>query len=338
MVLKWGSKIYGYLADRRNKAFDRGDRASVEFDRPLISVGNLNTGGTGKTPHVEYLIRLLQPDHRLAVLSRGYGRRTRGYRLAGSQDSAATLGDEPFQYHSKFADSISVAVAIKRVPGVSELIADVNPEVILLDDAFQHRSIRPGFQLLLTTYQDPYTRDQLLPVGRLREPAPGADRADAILVTKCPADLNNDQRITFKKELGPKPHQRFFFSTFAYGTIRPQGDTVIRHPKKVIALAGIARPEPFVEELERRFQVVAKYLFRDHHRFTRADLQRLRRDVQALFDEETVIVTTEKDLMRLLPLRNLWADWPLYTLPVEAKVEPKDEFDEMILNYVGKGR
>lgn len=341
-MLQWLSNIYGYITDRRNSAYDSGKRPSVAFDRPIISVGNLNTGGTGKTPHVEYLIRLISKNFSTAVLSRGYGRKTKGYRLAGEQDSSYTLGDEPFQYYTKYGNqsdmAISVAVAEKRVLGASELIADPNPEVILLDDAFQHRAIKAGLQILLTTFEDPYSRDELLPAGRLRESTAGADRADIIIVTKCPQSLTEEQRTRLQNELAPKAHQKLFFSTFAYGDICPQGEKQINDPEKVIALAGIATPKPFLSELKKRFEVLSEHVYRDHYRFKKSDILRLRRDLQQRGDGSTIVVTTEKDLMRLLPLKEYWHDLPLYTLPVEAKVEPQKEFDNLILDYVGKSK
>ena len=342
MMLKWISQIYGFFVDRRNKVFDAGERPSVEFDRPVISVGNLNVGGTGKTPHVEYLVRLLRERYATAVLSRGYGRRTKGYRMAKEGDTAHTLGDEPYQYFNKFGlpgrDPISVAVSEKRVLGAAELIADRDPAVILLDDAFQHRHIKAGLHILLTTFDKPYTRDELIPLGRLREPIKGANRADIIIVTKCPSDITEAQRQRIQKELAPKSHQRLFFSTFAYAAIRPQGEIRIERPEKIIALAGIAEPKPFLNELKQRYEVVSEHLYRDHHRFSKSDVLRLRRDLQQRGDGSTIVVTTEKDWTRLLPLKDMWKDIPLYTLPVKAVIEPKVEFDELILNYVGKSK
>ncbi|QTN39013.1 tetraacyldisaccharide 4'-kinase [Cryomorphaceae bacterium] len=338
MMLSWLSKIYGYFTDRRNRAFDSGERPSVSFDRPIISIGNLNTGGTGKTPHVEYLVRLLQDQYKLGILSRGYGRKTKGYRLAGPNDSAETLGDEPYQYRRKFDNQVQVAVSEKRVLGASELIADTDPDVIVLDDAFQHRQIKPGLQLLLTTHQEPYSRDQLLPKGRLRERADGAHRADAIILTKCPHSLSEEDRQSWKKELAPMPHQPLFFSTFTYGDIEAQSPVEIANPMQVIALAGIAKPEPFLDELKNRYNVVSEHVFRDHYRFSKKDLLRLRRDVEQHGKETTAIVTTEKDFTRLLPFRDIWKEWALYVLPIEARIEPKAKFDQMIFDYVGKSK
>ena len=337
-MLSWLSKIYGYFTDRRNRAFDSGERPSVSFDRPIISIGNLNTGGTGKTPHVEYLVRLLRDQYKLGILSRGYGRRTKGYRLANSEDSAETLGDEPYQYRRKFDDRVHIGVSEKRVLGASELIADTNPDVILLDDAFQHRQIKPGLQLLLTTFQEPYSQDKLLPEGRLRERARGARRADAIILTKCPHSLGEEERRSWKKELAPLPHQQLFFSTFAYGALEAQGQVELANPKQVIALAGIAKPQPFLDELKNRYNVVSEHVFRDHYRFSKKDLLRLRRDVEQYGKETTAVVTTEKDFTRLLPFRDIWKEWALYVLPIEARIEPKTEFDQMIFDYVGKSK
>ena len=350
-MLQGLSKIYGYFTSKRNREFDSGKRASAAFELPIISVGNLNTGGTGKTPHVEYLIDLLLPHFNIGVLSRGYGRRTKGFRLAEPGDTSASLGDEPFQYFKKYATpktysaqtlatakQVHVAVSEQRVIGASELIAQVEPDVILLDDAFQHRYIKPGFQILLTTFQEPYTRDQLLPWGRLRESASGADRADVIIVTKCPKEMTQEEKANFRVELDIKKHQSLFFSNFEYEAIRPEGETKIENPKRAYALCGIAKPEPFLKEIKKHFELKGLQVHRDHHRFTEKDLKRLRRDATPFLDGETVLLTTEKDLMRLLPLKEYWEDLPLYSWPIKPVIDRSDEFDQLILDYVRKSK
>lgn len=350
-MLQGLSKIYGYFTSKRNREFDSGKRASASFELPIISVGNLNTGGTGKTPHVEYLIDLLKPHFNIGVLSRGYGRKTKGFRLAGQSDSSATLGDEPFQYYKKYstpsrassetsinAKRVYVAVSEQRVLGASELINRVEPDVILLDDAFQHRYIRPGFQILLTTFQEPYTRDQLLPAGRLRESASGAVRADVIIVTKCPKEMTQEEKQNFRTELGIEKHQSLFFSKFGYEAIRPEGEKKIENPKRAFALCGIAKPEHFLKEVKKHFELKGLQVYKDHHRFTVKDLKRLRRDATPFLDGETVLLTTEKDLMRLLPLKEYWKDLPLYSWPIKPEIDRTDEFDQLILDYVRKSK
>ena len=347
-MLKSLSKIYGFFVRKRNREFDSGKRPGVAFELPIISVGNLNTGGTGKTPHVEYLIELLSPHFSVAILSRGYRRKTKGFRLGSNIDSADTLGDEPFQYLRKFGTNstvkettgkhVSVAVSESRVIGVSELIARCNPEVILLDDAFQHRKIKPGFQIVLTTFQEPYTRDSLIPAGRLREPIEGADRADAVVVTKCPTESTDEELIELGMELQLKDHQELFFSSFQYGSIRPEGEIIIESPKRAYALCGIAKPDPFLQEIKKHFELKGIQIHRDHHRFTKKDIQRLRRDATPFLNGETIILTTEKDFVRLLPLKDLWRDLPIYTWPIKPVLKAHEQFDSMILDYVRKSK
>jgi len=347
-MLKSLSKIYGFFVRKRNREFDSGKRPSVAFELPIISVGNLNTGGTGKTPHVEYLVELLKPHFSVAILSRGYGRKTKGFRLGSDVDSADSLGDEPFQYLRKYGSSsteqettgklVSVAVSESRVIGVSELIARCNPEVILLDDAFQHRQIKPGFQIVLTTFQEPYTRDSLIPAGRLREPIEGADRADVVMVTKCPTESTDEEQMKLGAELQIKDHQQLFFSSFEYGAIRPEGEVIIESPKRAYALCGIAKPDPFLKQIKKRYELKGLQIHRDHHRFTKKDIQRLRRDATPFLNGETIILTTEKDFVRLLPLKDLWRDLPIYTWPIKPVISAHERFDSMILDYVRKSK
>ena len=347
-MLKSLSKIYGFFVRKRNREFDSGKRPGVAFELPILSVGNLNTGGTGKTPHIEYLVALLRPHYSVAILSRGYGRKTKGFRLGSDVDSADSLGDEPFQYYQKYvansanqgatSQRVSVAVSESRVIGVSELIAQCNPDVILLDDAFQHRKIKPGFQIVLTTFQEPYTRDSLIPAGRLRESIDGADRADVIMVTKCPSESTDDEKMKLGAELQLKDHQQLFFSSFEYGAIRPEGEVIIESPKRAYVLCGIAKPDPFLREIKKHFELKGIQVHRDHHRFTKKDIQRLRRDATPFLNRETIILTTEKDFVRLLPLKDLWRDLPIYTWPIKPVISAHERFDSMILDYVRKSK
>ncbi len=303
--------MYGLIVRWRNRQFDRGRKTSVEFDLPVICIGNLSVGGTGKTPHTEYLIRLLKDEFRLAVLSRGYKRKTKGFVMADEHSDAGVIGDEPQQYHRKFSD-ICVAVDEKRVEGVRQILARrPDTQAILLDDAFQHRHIKPGLSILLTDFKRPFYEDRLLPFGRLREPVDGKKRADIIVVTKCPADLSREEQLQICGRIRPEAHQKVFFSTIDYGTVC-QGNTVCGSlsdgllpeafaGRPALALSGIARPEPF-EECVRRLDPLAKCLrFPDHHDFSSEDAKKIAAAFESLKSRNGIVLTTEKDYARLEP-------------------------------------
>jgi tetraacyldisaccharide 4'-kinase len=277
----------------RNWAFDVGILKQESFDVPIIAVGNLSTGGTGKTPMIEYLITQFQ-DQKVAVLSRGYGRKTKGYRLVETSSTAQQVGDEPLQIKKKFGDRITVAVCEKRVDGVNQLILDFSPDVILLDDAFQHRYVKADHHVLLTAFGDPYFNNNVLPAGNLREPRSGAIRAHSIVVTKCPPDLNGEAMQSIIDKIKPATHQNVFFATITYSDLLvgqnielPIKDLQVN---RITAVTGIAKPQPFIDHLSQFFSVNHSQ-FSDHHDFTIEEIQRLK--------EEEIIITTEKDFMRL---------------------------------------
>lgn len=323
------SLIYGLITAIRNFLYKTGFFTSFGFPIPVIAVGNLSTGGTGKTPHTEYLIRLLSSRYRVAVLSRGYRRKSSGFVLADETSTVANLGDEPFQYHTKFT-GINVAVDANRKNGIDRLITQVNPDVILLDDAYQHRKVKAGLYVLLTAYDDLYVDDLVLPAGNLREFAIGAKRADIIIVTKCPPDLTVAAQREIARKLNPGPLQSVFFTTIVYN------DNICGQEKSIpvkslnvkkILVAGIAKPEPFFRYLQRDGDVLHAYP--DHHDFTEAEIAKLKSA-----SEDKIIVTTEKDYMRLkgrLPVDRL------FYLPIVVKfLNGKGEFDKLIEDYVGK--
>lgn len=338
--------LYGLIVRIRNRMFDWGIIRQQSHPLPIISVGNLVAGGTGKTPHVEYLIRLLQDKYRIATLSRGYGRKSKGYRLAVNEDAYQDIGDEPMQYQRKFSNLL-VAVSEDRNLGVSALLnLEDPPEVILLDDAMQHRRIRPGLQILLTDFHSLYVNDLLLPAGHLREAVSGAKRADIIVVTKTPEVFSPITRRRLMEELSPEPWQKLFFSSIAYDQAVPL--TPSAHNinwsgiNAAFLFAGIANPYPLEDHLRRQFTEVITLKYRDHHPYTPADIARIRKVFDDHLVRKKVLVTTEKDAVRLLStnLLSLLGDVPLCYIPIRVRFHNEDgkDFDQMILDYVEQNR
>ncbi|UOQ99950.1 tetraacyldisaccharide 4'-kinase [Hymenobacter sp. 5317J-9] len=326
------SWLYAGVMAVRNWLYDVGWKKSSAFAVPLLGVGNLRVGGTGKTPHVIWLVEeLLRQGHRPAILSRGYGRQTTGPRLAGAADSALTVGDEPWQYYGQFAaQAVPVAVAEKRRLGV-ELLLEAHPEttVIVLDDAYQHRAVRPALNVLLTEHARPFYEDYVLPAGRLRESRSGARRADVVIVTKCPADLNEAAQEEIARRIGRygRPDVPVLFSIYAYGPPQPlaeagaagKGAPSAPAAGPALLLTGIAQPQPLREWLEGQGYTIAHHAnLPDHHAFQPADLDAL----QAHWQPGWPIFTTEKDATRL-QRPELWAGRPplaahTYTIPVQV--------------------
>ncbi|MDD5149773.1 MAG: tetraacyldisaccharide 4'-kinase [Flavobacterium sp.] len=322
--------LYGIITSIRNFLFDKGILKSYSFDVPVIAVGNLSVGGTGKTPQIEYLIRVLSSKHKVATLSRGYKRQSEGFVLADATSNAAILGDEPFQFYSKFPN-ILVAVDADRKNGIEQLLSQQDkPEVILLDDAFQHRKVKAGFYILLTSYGDLYSDDFMLPTGNLRESRSGAKRANLVVVTKCPATLSLDEQNKIKTKLKLEPNQELYFSYIDYDESIYSGDKTLKvsEVKNVnkLLLAGIAKPEPFFAYLENEDDFFMT--FPDHHNFSEKDIISI--EYQAIDD---FIITTEKDYVRL---RGKLANKQLFYLPIKSSfILESENFDKTILNYVG---
>ena len=323
--------LYGMGVWLRNRLFDWKVLPAEQYDLPVICVGNLAVGGTGKTPMTEYLIRLTRNRYRVAVLSRGYRRKSRGFQLADSDSSSNEIGDEPYQIHRKFPD-ILVAVDADRRRGIHNLLAlpeRKRPELILLDDAFQHRYVTPGLTFLLTDSHRLYTKDRLLPEGRLREPIRGAERADIIIVTKCDEGLQPIDYRLMEEELHPKPHQLLLFSQIRYGELEPlfpQEAEPIKLAKltpenEVLLLAGIASPEPLIKEIGRYTERVTALTFPDHHDFGTRDMERITTAFRRLTDPRKIILTTEKDAARLRDNTRLPETWRryLYYLPIQVE-------------------
>lgn len=355
--------LYGFVIWIRNALYDNGFLASTGFNIPIISVGNITIGGTGKTPHVEYLVELLGKDYRVATLSRGYRRKTRDFRLASTDARVSEIGDEPMQIKHRFPD-ITVAVDRKRVHGVKQLMnLDPPVEVILLDDAYQHRSLKPGLSILLIDYSRPFDRDYLLPAGMMREPAINRNRANIILVTKSPERIKPLELREYVNRLGLFPGQYLFFTSFRYGNLVPvfQDVPMVKLPRlkecvsSVLIVTGIANPRPLYNYARSISTNIFQIFFPDHHRFTRNDIKRISRKyhemkrTHASMEDcksneemsEVLILTTEKDAMRLKEhepdqsVRNAF-----YSIRVHVQFlnENKDEFDQQIRNYVSSNK
>ena len=322
--------LYGFITSIRNFLFDKGMLKSHSFDVPVIAVGNLSVGGTGKTPQIEYLIRLLSPNYKVATLSRGYKRQSKGFVLADSTSNAEILGDEPFQFYTKFKN-IQVAVDADRKNGIEQLLyQQERPDVILLDDAFQHRKVKAGFYILLTSYGDLFCDDYMLPTGNLRESRSGAKRADIIVVTKCPANLSLDEQNEIKSKLQLNSDQELYFSYIDYDDSIHSEDKILKvsEIKNVdkLLLAGIAKPEPFFRYLQD--ESVECLTYPDHHHFSEKELLEINNK-----SKNKIIITTEKDFVRL---KGSIPKEQLFYLPIRSTfLSVSENFDKTITNYVG---
>lgn len=339
------SLLYGLITYFRNKLFDWHILPSKSFPLPVISVGNLSVGGTGKSPHVEYLIRLLQKDYDIATLSRGYKRKSKGFVLADENSTVNELGDEPLQFYTKFKN-IKVAVDEKRKRGISKLILQTpETQVVLLDDAHQHRYVKPGLSILLTDFHRPYSQDYPLPTGNLREFRGGAKRADIIIVTKTSKVLSPITRQRMLEEIKPLPHQKLFFSYIEHGNYTPLSgiDFVPEKKKKyysILLVAGIANTYPLEFYLKNFCEELEILKFQDHHQYTTKDITHIIETFDNIVTGNKIIVTTEKDAMRLaeMSLIRKLVRYPICYIPIEIKFHGNDkkDFDKKILDYVGK--
>lgn len=334
--------FYHIILIIRHKLYDWHLLKSKRFDMPVIGVGNLALGGTGKTPHVEYLIDLLKDDFQVATLSRGYGRSTKGFKKADQSSTYKDLGDEPLQYYQKFPE-IQVAVDEDRVDGVTHLLqSDVTPEIILLDDAFQHRHIEAGLNILLTEYGRLYTDDLLVPAGTLRDIRTAAKRANLIVVSKSPHELNEQQQLEIIKKLKPLPHQKVFFSSLEYKPLKAINNAAQTFDPEsadsVLLFCGIAYPESLMEKLRCHYRQVDSLVFHDHHPYTENDVKQILDRVGQLQGEKKFIVTTEKDYARFInnPYLCQFETVPLFVVPINISFFKKEEFKIEILNYVRK--
>ena len=340
--------IYRIVTGVRNKLFDWKILPSEEFDTPVISVGNLTVGGTGKTPHTEYLVHLLKDKRKVALLSRGYKRKTKGFVLATANSTAKDIGDEPYQIKAKFPD-IHVAVDADRRHGIHRICkgdASKDVEVILLDDAFQHRYVTPGVNIVLIDYNRPIYEDALMPMGLLREPMSSLDRANIIIVTKCPKDIKPIDFRVVTKHLNLRPYQRLYFTTFRYGDLQAfdtpseqKALSTISPSTHILLVTGIASATPLAEKLREYTDYIIHMEYGDHHNFTNAELQDISKRFASINNEDKIIITTEKDAARL---RGMQPDASitenLYVLPIEVEFlqEQQHSFNKYITDYVSK--
>ncbi|MEG1839326.1 MAG: tetraacyldisaccharide 4'-kinase, partial [Bacteroidaceae bacterium] len=347
------SFLYGIGVSIRNRMFDWGMIRSKSYDVPVISVGNITVGGTGKTPHTEYLIKLLQDELKIAVLSRGYKRKSEGYQLADMDSSATVIGDEPYQIKHKFPH-IYIAVDKDRCHGIERLTHDEQTsdvDVILLDDAFQHRYVRPGINILLVDYYRLICDDALLPAGRLREPEEGKSRANIVIITKCPSLIKPMDYRVISKRMELYPYQQLYFSCVKYKELTsvfetsPSNKTSLENLDKsteVLLLTGIASPKQMQQDLEQYVTTIETVAFGDHHNFKSEDMTLLRKRFEALKGKEKIIITTEKDAARLVQWKELDDELKpfIYYLPIEIEFlqNQQDNFNQNIIGYVRKNK
>ncbi|MBE6305589.1 MAG: tetraacyldisaccharide 4'-kinase [Bacteroidales bacterium] len=336
LLLKPLSYGYGLITFLRNKMFDYGVLEQRTFDIPVVVVGNIAVGGTGKTPHTEYLIELLLSRYHIGVLSRGYNRRTKGFRLATPESNATEIGDEPYQIYRKFGSKgVTVAVCEDRCYGIDKL-REIDPSIslILLDDAFQHRYVKPTVSIVLTEYSRPVFNDSMLPAGHLRESISALHRADIVIVTKCPDPMKQLEYRLFDKNLELYPYQQLYFSKYTYGDLTPlypdlttsKPDlTKMTEDDTIVVLAGIAHPRPFIKEIRKSKAKVKGLIFNDHHNFTKKDIADLIQKIKTSSNPaKAIVVTTEKDAMRLLNLPGLPKSLKrrIYYIPIKVKLIP----------------
>ncbi|BAV95220.1 tetraacyldisaccharide 4'-kinase [Ichthyobacterium seriolicida] len=326
------SKLYDLITFIRNKLYDNEIFKSFNFENPIvICIGNLNVGGSGKTPHIEYLINILKDDFKIAVLSRGYKRKSKGFVIADKYSTVDDIGDEPLQLYKK-NKNITVAVDANRVRGIKYLKkAFEKLDIVLLDDAFQHRAIRANLNILLTDYSKNYKKDYLMPLGLLRENAKGADRADIIIVSKCPIDISKKEKLDISKELNIKRDQRIYFSSiiyseFIYNRLSNKKIESLKN-QEITLVTGIANPNPLEEFLKEKKINFMHLNYRDHHNFTKRDLEVMR-------EKQNTILTTEKDYMRLLELPIQEMD--IWYIPIKVNLSENDQnnFNREVFKYI----
>jgi tetraacyldisaccharide 4'-kinase len=331
--------LYGAIVILRNYLYDKEILKSTGFNLPLIGVGNLSVGGTGKSPMVEYLAGLLKDRYQVATLSRGYKRRTSGYILAKEESTALEIGDEPMQFHLKHPE-IAVAVGEQRIEAIPQLLYDrPNINVVILDDAFQHRAIIAGYNILLTDCNNLYSSDFFLPTGDLRDQLSSARRADIIVVTKCKPGLPDSEKIRIKKDLKLLPKQHLFFSTIRYGIpyhIIHHDNRSLKRTMEVLLVCGIANPEPLKKYLQEETHTYEAMYYADHHIFSIDDLNEIKKRFDEIENAEKVIITTEKDAVRLAKFKEQLAGIPFYVLPISVSFlfNETNQFNDLIINFI----
>ena len=351
IILSPLSIFYGIIVTIRNKCFDWKILKSTEFDIPVISVGNLTTGGTGKTPHIEYLVKLLHDDHNIAVLSRGYRRKTKEFILATTNSSTSEIGDEPKQLKQKF-HKLSVAVDRNRVNGIMKLKEKVKGiKAVLLDDAFQHRYVTPGLSIVLISYHKPVFKDYILPFGNLRESRNGIHRADIVIVTKTPESFKPIEKRLWMKNLKLYPYQFLYFTSYKYHDPQPvfkgkhknlEVEILKKEKPAFLVVTGIANPLPLHNWLKKISKKLTTLSFPDHHTFTKQDIHTISNKFDSIKNKSKYIITTEKDATRFreLNLKNETIRDYMYYVPVEVEFLYNDakNFNKQIKDYVGKNK
>ncbi|AMR34329.1 tetraacyldisaccharide 4'-kinase [Mucilaginibacter sp. PAMC 26640] len=335
------SLLYGLVVIIRNWFYDAGLLKSREFDLPVISVGNLEVGGAGKSPMTEYLVRLLKSEYKLATLSRGYGRKTKGFHLATTTTNAAETGDEPAQFKHKFPE-ITVAVCEDRVAGINQLKND--HDLVILDDAYQHRAVEPGLSILLFDYSKLFEPQMLLPAGNLREPFSGKWRADIMVVTKCPPMLTHDEKTRCYNRVSPQHWQPLFFTSIQYLPLQHlqqnEASCDMDNNTTVFLLTGIANPAPLVSYIKTITSHIIHHDYPDHHQFSLKNIAKLAGEFNACKSQKKVIITTEKDAQRLgvQALHAAVAQLPFWTLPIGVSFldDTETAFYELVTDYVRK--
>lgn len=360
LLLKPLSFAYGAITATRNKMFDYGLLEQRQFDIPVLVVGNIAVGGTGKTPHVEYLIELLHKKYRIGVLSRGYNRRSKGFHCATDQSTARQIGDEPFQIYRKFGPKgVMVAVCEDRCKGIDKM-RELDPKLnlIILDDAFQHRYVKPTVSIVLTEHSHPVFEDEMMPAGRLREGSASLNRADIVIVTKCPDTMKQIDYRIFTKNMGLYPWQQLYFSKYTYGNLTPLfPDEVTSFPDlegmtdrdTIVIVAGIANPKPFIKHIRKSHAKVTGLIFSDHHNFKRDDIAAIIAKLKNAPDtKRAIVVTTEKDAMRLRDFQGLPPSLKrrLFYVPVAVQIIPTNvsgnqqgsrDFAENLITLLNRG-
>ena len=334
--------IYGWIVSIRNWMYDKNYLHSVRFNVPLICVGNLSLGGTGKSPMVEHLLSILSEEYKIGTLSRGYKRKTKGYALADQNTTALEIGDEPMQFHIKFPH-VSVAVGERRIEAIPQLIQDVPKiQAIILDDAFQHREIVADFNILLTEYDNLYCDDFFIPTGDLRDHRDAAKRAAIIIVTKCPDNLSAIERDEIIEKIYPEQHQSVFFTTIQYETpyhiYNPADQWILTLRDEVLLVCGIANPLPLKNYIHEHTHTYYQISYSDHHIFSIEDLQEMKEKFDQINSKSKLILTTEKDAVRLVKYTQELNNIPLYVLPIKPKFlfDSERNFNELVLNYVAQ--
>lgn len=333
------SLLYGLIIIVRNYLYDKKIFHSASFNLPVICVGNLVMGGTGKSPMVEYLVELLHGKFQVATLSRGYKRKTKGYALANEESTALDIGDEPMQFHTKFP-GVAVAVGEERVVAIPQLLQDKpGTQVIILDDAFQHRAIKAGLNILLTVYNDLFVDDFFFPTGDLRDQKISAKRAETIIVTKCPSSLTKTEQEEIKEQLKQHKVQHIFFSTIEYQTpyhIITKNRKVLSDNDEILLVYGVANPQPLKNYISDNTDAYEEISYSDHHIFSIDDLKDINKKFEKIQAQSKLIITTEKDAVRFLKFKNELLNMPLYVLPVKHTFlfSEAEVFNNIIVNFI----